>query len=34
MTFASRYLTEVAAIARGLDTDAIERMAASLAAVR
>jgi D-sedoheptulose 7-phosphate isomerase len=34
MTFASSYLTEVAAIARGLDADAIERMAASLAAVR
>jgi D-sedoheptulose 7-phosphate isomerase len=34
MTFASRYLDEVAAIARGLDVDAIERMAESLAAVR
>ena len=34
MTFASRYLNEVAAIASGLDDDAIERMAASMAAVR
>jgi D-sedoheptulose 7-phosphate isomerase len=34
MTFTSRYLEEVAAIAATLDVEAIERMATSLAAVR
>ena len=34
MTFTSRYLAEVAAIAAALDADSIERMASGLAAVR
>ncbi len=34
MTFSSRYLEEVAAIAAALDTDAIERMATGIADVR
>ena len=34
MTFTSRYLEEVAAIAAALDVDAIERMATGIAGVR